>query len=497
MASGGLRSTLGLWAYTPPSNAYPLIVSELGELVDSLEFTTVAPGGFGDLAAVVKLPDARIPRPELSIFSKVCLRDGLTTCFSGEWSDPALVLDGRSGEYVLLSALGGGVALRDDPDDSAYTSQTAQSIISSEFTKRANYLALDADQSAILPGPNAPAATFSPLYDGFNLEEILHDLCFALGDYTWTVYEHPTHTDPAGFPTLQVRAHPRDTTTTHYTATGADIVSWRVTPSTQRAYNVVQVAYVDVTGGPGVVTVSDPRLSGSGAQNNAPFRRRKLRRSLGRAPLTSAQATTIAQAWLAAYQNVTNKVEVTLRAIHDANGQPVPLQQVRADRNLYVPELAVRGIQLSSGPVSGVNQFYIVETIYREMQAGDVELTLHLDNYADAAGSTLAQLKLSYDAALRARGVYRAVASPGAPVVGPCGASLSNQSAGAVVQIAVAFPQALSKAPTSITLTPTTSSNVSGSASAISLSQTGFTLQWTVAAAGASTWLGSYQTVGN
>jgi hypothetical protein len=65
------------------------------------------------------------------------------------------------------------------------------------------------------------------------------------------------------------------------------------------------------------------------------------------------------------------------------------------------------------------------------------------------------------------------------------------------VQIAVAFPQALSKAPTSITLTPTTSSNVSGSASAISLSQTGFTLQWTVAAAGASTWLGSYQTVGN
>ncbi len=79
-----LRSSLGLWAYTAPSSAYPLIVSELGEQVDSLEFTTVAPGGFGDLAAVVKLPAPRIPRPELSVFSRVCLRDGLTTCFSGE-----------------------------------------------------------------------------------------------------------------------------------------------------------------------------------------------------------------------------------------------------------------------------------------------------------------------------------------------------------------------------------------------------------------------------
>ncbi|HKT37363.1 MAG TPA: hypothetical protein VJR48_03270 [Ktedonobacterales bacterium] len=492
-----LRSALGLWAYTPPSNAYPLIVSELGELVDALEFTTVAPGGFGDLAAVVKLPDARIPRPELGIFSKVCLRDGPTTCFAGEWSDPALILDQTHGEYVLLSALGGGVALRDDPDDSSYTSQTAQSIIASEFSRRSAYLAVDSDQSAILPPPGAPVATFSPLYDGFNLEEILHDLCFALGDYTWTVYEHPAHLDPAGYPTLQVQAHARDVTTTHYLATGDDILGWRVTPSTQRAYNVVQVAYVDVTGGPGVVTVSDSRLNGDGSQGAAPFRRRKLRRSLGRAPLTAAQATTIAQAWLAAYQNVSNKVEVTLRRLRDANGAPIPLTSARADRNLFTPELAVRGQTLSSGPVPAVNQFYIVETRYRETQAGEVELTLTLDNYADRAGSTLAQLKLSYDAALRARGVYRAVASPGAPVVGACGASLSNQSAGAVVKIAVSFPQQLAKAPTSISLSATSSSNVSGSASATALTQVGFVLQWTVAAAGASTWLGSYQTVGN
>ncbi len=82
-------------------------------------------------------------------------------------------------------------------------------------------------------------------------------------------------------------------------------------------------------------------------------------------------------------------------------------------------------------------------------------------------------------------------------MIGSCGATLSNQSAAAVVQIAVSFPQVLSKAPTSITLTPTSSSNVSGSATAANLTQYGFTLQWTVAAAGASTWLGTYQTVGN
>src|SRR5690348_1881003 len=84
---------------------------------------------------------------------------------SGEWSDPTLVLDGARGEYVMLSALGGGVALRDDPDDAAYNSATtAQGIIAAEFAKRASYLALDSDLSAVLP--DNPANTFTPIYDG-------------------------------------------------------------------------------------------------------------------------------------------------------------------------------------------------------------------------------------------------------------------------------------------------------------------------------------------
>jgi hypothetical protein len=57
---------------------------------------------------------------------------------------------------------------------------TAQGILSAEFSRRSGYLALDSDLSAVLP--DHPANTFTPVYDGFTLEEILHDLMGALGD---------------------------------------------------------------------------------------------------------------------------------------------------------------------------------------------------------------------------------------------------------------------------------------------------------------------------
>jgi hypothetical protein len=329
-----LRSELALWAYTSPTTSdYPLVVSDFGDVVEALEFTTVAPGGLGDLACVIKVPDARLPRPELGLFGRVVLQDGPFTCFSGEWSDPALVVDGHYGEHVLLSALGGGVALRDDPDESVYTSQTAQAIISAEFSKRSAYLAIDSDQKLVLP--DQPVTTFSPMYDGSNLEEILHDLATDLGDYTWGVWDHAIHNDAAGFSTWQLAIHIRDTSTTHYMALGEDI--WRVTPSAQRAYNFIEVAYIDPSAGAGKVTAVDTRLAGNGAQNLAPFRRRKLRRALSNLPMTSGQAQAIANAWLATYQNVTNKVEVELRCVRDQNGVVIPLHQVRADKNLYVP----------------------------------------------------------------------------------------------------------------------------------------------------------------
>ena len=305
---------------------------------------------------------------------------------------PALVLDSTAGEHVLLSALGGGSALRDDPDDSAYSSaSTAQAIIAIEIAKRSAYLALDADQSAVLP--SAPANTSIPVCDGYTVEEILHDLTAALGDYLWTVYDHPRNTNLAGFPTWQLRMHPRDTSTTTYLALGEDILRWHVAPSAQRAYDVVQVAYVDPASGPGVVTVSDARLNGDGSQGNAPFRRRKLRRNLGKLPLTGAQAAAIANAWLATYSNPTNKVEVELRAVRDATGNPLPLHQVRADGKSTSPSLPSAASSSPPRPTPGVNQFWIAESLYGESSSGDVRLLLQLDNYADPAASLIARLR--------------------------------------------------------------------------------------------------------
>lgn len=492
-----LRNGLALYAYTPPSAAYPLIVGEYGEQVEELEFTTVAPGGFGDLSCALKLADARIPRPELAMFSRVCLRDGLFTAFAGEWSDPTLVMDERAGEYLWLTALGAGATLRDDPDDSAYTTPTtAQSIIAAEFSRRAAWLPLDQDQSATLP--DQPATTFTPAYDGYNLEEILHDLMGALGDYTWTVYDHPRNRDSAGFPTWRLAAHQRDVNTTTYIATGDDIISWRVAPSTERAYNVVQVAYVDAHSGPGVVTVTDARLNSDGSQGSAPFRRRKLRRSLGRLPLTLAQATAIANAWLSAYSQPSDKVEIELRAARDASGASIPLSHVRADANLYTPELAVRGQRLSSGPTAGVNQFWIAESRYHEAATGDIRLTLQLDNYADRAEGMLARLRIAEDTRQRQRGVYRITQSPGAQQVGFVSLRAASASAGQVVGASVSFVPTLAKAPTNLTFSAISSANVSGGPSVTAATLTPYGCEVTVTAAGAGSviWSGTYTTVG-
>ena len=492
-----LRSGLALYAYTPPFANDPLAVGEYGAQVEALEFTTVAPGGFGDLTCALKLADARLPRPELAMFSRVCLRDGLFTAFAGEWSEPALTLDAHAGEYLWLTALGAGAALRDDPDDVAYaTATTAQAIIAAEFARRAAWLPLDQDQSAVLP--NQPTATFTPAYDGFTLEEILHDLMGALGDYTWTVYDHPRNRDSAGFPACRLAAHQRDVATTNYIATGDDIVSWRVAPSTERAYNVVQVAYVDPVSGPGVVTVSDARLNSDGSQGSAPFRRRKLRRSLGRQPLTLAQATTIANAWLAAFSQPSNKVEMELRGIRDANGLSLPLWQARADANLYTPELAVRGQALPNGPVAAVNQFWIAETRYRETAAGEITLSLQLDNYADRAEGMLARLRLAEDARQRQRGVYRITQSPGAQQVGFVSLRAASVTAGQVIGASVSFAPTLAKTPTGLSFSAISSANVASgpTVTAGALTPYGCEVTVTASSAGAIAWSGTWTTQG-
>ncbi len=178
------------------------------------------------------------------------------------------------------------------------------------------------------------------------------------------------------------------------------------------------------------------------------------------------------------------------------------LRAVRADANLFVPELAVRGgatygqQALATGPTAGVNLFWIAETRYRETASGDVTLSLQLDSYPDHQGKLIGQLALAREAALRSRGAYRNVASAGAVEVGACGLVLQQQTAGSTVSVVINFKQVLAQAPTSITLTATSQSNVSGVAASL-LSVYGFTLSITVAANGAVSWMGTYQTVGN
>lgn len=246
------------------------------------------------------------------------------------------------------------------------------------------------------------------------------------------------------------------------------------------------------------MTVADPRLGADGSQGSATFRRRKLRRNLGRLPLTGSQAGAIANAWLATYSNPTNKVEVELGGVRDANGRPIPLHQVRADANLFVPELAVRGQRLTSGPVAGVNQFWIAESAYHETAGGDVRLTLQLDNYADHAAALVARLQIAGEARERARGVYRAVQSPGAQQTGYVAIRAPSASAGQTLGVGVSFVPVLSNTPTSLSFAQIAATNVVSGPSVTPGSMTRYGCEVTVTAAGSGpvVWTGTYTTIG-
>lgn len=84
----------------------------------------------------------------------------------------------------------------------------------------------------------------------------------------------------------------------------------------------------------------------------------------------------------------------------------------------------------------------------------------------------------------------------GVQETGGCGATLSNQGAGAGVGIMANFKTVMTNTPSSITLSNIASSNAS-SIVANTISKTRFFLQWTVGIAGTSQALEDYTTVGN
>jgi hypothetical protein len=479
---GGAGSSGALVDYTP--------------FIERLQFSSISPGGFGALRARLRLPGARarLPRPELGVLNgHVTVMQGRDCVYCGEVTEAALALD-PAGEALDLVAQGGANALNDDPLDSTYANQTAQAIIGAEFSRRSAYLAVDGDQVAVLP--NAPTATFSPYFDGRTIEDILHELCDLLGDYTWGVWNHPTHRDALGLPTWQVQVHQRDTATVAYRALLADVIGWSIAPAANRAFNGVTLHYLDPTAGPGSVTVTDARLNGDLSQGNAPFRFRRFRRDMGQRSLSSSQATALANQYLAAFENVSNVIEVRLAAVRDANGVPLPLPRVRADGNIAIPELLTRASAFPASPAlaAGTNLFYIRQATYTEMRDQVPTLTLLLDSVADFAAADLTRLRYEEQLRQRSRRANRPVQPAGLTTKGAW--SVLFTGAGQWGN-GITFPAVLASAPTSLTFAAQTTQNISSGPNAGNFSVWGCDVYVTATATGNGWWIGLYTTNGN
>ncbi len=473
-------------------------VAEYAEQTETLQYTTTVPGGFGALTARIQINEkqARLPHPELATLSgKTHVMDGLNCVYSGEVAESAITLDAR-GAGLEITAHGPAAALADDPQDAAYSAMPAQAILADQFARRAAYLPLDNDFSAVLP--NQPTATFSPVFDGRTIEDILHELNDLLGDYVWGVWDHPTHKDALGFPTWRLVWGPRDQNTTQYTALTSDIISYRVAPSATRAFNGVTLRYEDPIAGPGTATVYDNRLNGDLSQGKAPFRFRRFRRDMGSRVLTSAQAAALAGQYLAMFQNISNVIEIELAALRSASGQRIPLWQARAGGNICLPELLPhsRNFQIPPTAIPGENLFFIRQTTYRERQNAAPSLLLRLDQTADFAAADLTRLR--YEEQLRQRSQRRGSAAlpTGMPLKGFWSARWAAASPGDVFGGPILFPVILAAAPAEVTFTALSASNTSGSPTVGALTQWGCEAVVTATGNGPGFWQGTYQTTG-
>ena len=464
-----LRSGLTLWCYTAPTATatQPLTVVPYQNNVQALRFTTVNPGGYGEFSFDVYVPDARIPRPELQIFSRVVIRDGLQTIFIGEITDPPVGIEpGR--EYIRVQGLGLGNCLRDDPYSVTYTNQTARQIAVAALQHNTVTLAnlpLDADTSLLFP--DNPAGTNSPGYDSKTLEEVITDVALNTSNttnlYTWWTAAHAVNRDIAGFPTLQVAAVLEDFTTVTYQASlmAHELTEYSVEPSAERSANYIQIAYNNGASGIGLANAGDTRLNPTTlAQNTAPFRFKKILRDLSSTPtVTSTLAAQIATWLLTEYQNGSNKVHLVARAVRDANGNPVELWSVNAlNTNFAVPEAAVRGATLPTGYTAGVNLFHIKQTTYNET-TDYAELQLDCDNFADGAAAMIARLQTAADIRLRSPKTGGDLQSAGQPIIGQCGVEAVATAGGQKFGQAFTFPQQAANTPSSIALTQLSNTN--------------------------------------
>lgn len=499
----GLRSRLSVYCcVAPTSGFYAPSVLEIGDYVSNLSFSSAAPGGYASISATLSLHDARIPRPEFALFSLINVFSGSKPVWLGEITDPTMGMDANLGEYVRISGLGLGNALRDDPRPVAYTNQTAKQIATAEVNARmnsTNKIEMISGDTGLL-FPDNPATLFSPVYDNRTMEEVIADVCLLAGDYQWGVWAHPLEKNSLSFPLGQVSVQKRDTATTHYIASVAeqDVVAYTVTPSAERAYNYVAVDYTQASGAVGTALSGDPRLDGTFAQSKAPFRYRRLVRDYsGTATIGSTQAQAIASTYGGQYRNVSNKVSLTLQSVKDASGNPIPLWEVMADHNIFIRDFAPRGnAPLPTAPTAGVNQFYIVNAEYREDDHGTQQLFLQCDNFVDRAASQIARLTLAADVKSRTGKTTGATQIQGAPANGAAIMGQSNALAGQNCTGPIYFANALYQPPTSIAFTQIVNVNL-GAPSAANLGVLGAIVQASVVANGATQGYWTYVTSGN
>lgn len=506
-----LNPDLALWLYPAPIGSnIPTKAISYTDIAEGLSFTTVAPGGFGELSFQAKLKNARLWRQELQLFSRVALVSRHGSWFLGEITDPELSMT-NSEEYINISALGVGNCLRDDPANFSYLNATARGIMSDQFfgagTIRQTYnMPISLDLGQVFP--DNPAATYTLSYAWRTVEDIFNDLCGLLGNYTWGVWDHPSVYDALNFHTGQMYAHAIDFSTVTYQATIAekDIIGYSITPSAERAYNRVEVGYNEPSSGPpAFVSATDSRLNPStGDINLAPFRRRKYARDLaGNSAASSANAQILANSLLSQYRDGGAKISLTLQAVRDyASGQYIPLHQVRADSNIYVPEFSLRSPNMTIGGSAfgqkyGVNVFYIVRTSYRESSDGP-QLELTCDNYINSGDTILARLQ--YLAERQARTGSRTteqVQALGALIKGWANISFQASAGAQIYSLqGTSFRPILAAAPTSITWADVFKTNCTGP-SVNNITAYGFNAWVTSSAGGAGSYGGNFTTVGN
>lgn len=457
-----LQSGLALWAYTlsPGGNvAYLTGRQDLSALIHGLSFSTTAPGGFGDLSCQFNVGDAFDVMGQLRAGARIVVDDGSDVAWEGRWDAPEMVSDSTDGQVQNLTAMGAAAALGDDPQDTAYTTTTAQSILSNQYSIRSAYLPVDSDTSLILP--DNPSSQFTLSFGGMAMSDILNQVSPLLGDYVWCVWDHPRNKDTAGFPTWQLQWHVRDATTVSYIAYEDDIAQVRVSPTMEYAFNVVTLIYRDqTTDAVSTVTVRDSRLNPDLSQGTAPFPMRRLRYDLANVHMTTTQATSLVNALLNQYKDVQYRIEVDLDRVHDAGGNLIPLHLMRADRNVSLPPFANLGVALPVGYVQNTNTFYILETTYNEQDGQNPQVHLVCNAWDDRTSTTVAKLQYTDQLRQQNTGVLQVTKVSGEKEKGSTGIEWGSSAVIADFWgVTVNFKTQFRAAPSSVTHSTTSSTN--------------------------------------